>query len=220
MGAARRVSAEAELAKADIHQYTFQAAVVPSEVSYPQVLDAGEFIRLKDGHYKISAGEAALSLSHGKIYQKMVDEGISCALVFEDDFHLVDPATFKYRLSRAPLPVEYDWVKLDQCGHKGELNASIPSTPPKVMPGCGACTSGYLVSNAGARLLLQANTPLWMNADGNMDPYHIKFTAAAARLPVKSFHFDPQLSWQTDLSNQGGIFQLINTTEKSTAKAA
>lgn len=210
-GAKRRARAMAELEKAGISQYIISNAVTPRDFSYPEVLEAGESMRLAEGHAKISEWEAALALSHRNIYNRIVKENRSCALVFEDDFRLLGPSTFKDRISGVRLPAEYDFVKLEYGMYKGlkEDNPPIPAVQIPLAihvsrPTC--CASGYLVSNAGARLLLEANTPLWNNADGNMDANHIKFSAAATSLPVKSFILDPPLSWQSDEFDEGGTF--------------
>lgn len=228
VGAARRAQAIAELDKAGISQYVISNAVTPLDFKYPEVLLAGESIRLRDRRMRrrISVGEAALALSHLAIYNKILEGNISCALVFEDDFRLVEPSTFKDRISSVGLPAEYDWVKVDDCRWKGSHNGPPgPVHPPRVdqletnpwfqIPGRGPCTSGYIVSSAGARLLRAANSPLWMNADGSMDPLHIRYTAAADRLPTKQFLFEPPLSWQSDEIDEGGIDDAASLLRKA-----
>ena len=42
------------------------------------------------GPHQLRAGETAVLLSHRQCWQRIVDEGLSCAAIFEDDLHLGD----------------------------------------------------------------------------------------------------------------------------------
>lgn len=209
-GEARRAEIRKEFEKAGIHKYTLWPATDRhTDIHYQQLLKAGESILKKDGHSAMTDGEAALALSHQRIYKHVIDKKLACALVFEDDARLT--ASFANRLSslRAKLTMPFDWIKTDW-NNKDNGSPTGPadqSSMPHLEDGDGQFASGYIVSAAGARLLIDANTPLWMNADGIMDPTHLKSSLAANERPnsqPRVYHVVPELSWQGNWRLDGG----------------
>lgn len=211
-GAARRDFMSKEFASAGIENYSFIAAADMATVTeWYSVAEAfaAQAIRERDGHDMIHDGSIALSRSHQMAYERVLGANLPCAMVFEDDATL--GLDFKGRLERlAPrLPARFHLVKLDYCD-----SLSLPGTVPteststqelKVRRGQnGACAASYIVSREGAEIFVRANTPIWMNADGALDPRHIVNTPAADMLPLLDFHLTPKLVWQGAQDLPGG----------------
>jgi len=209
-GETRRAAIRQEFEKAGIHKYTLWPATnKKTDIQFPQVLEAGESIRKKDGHQTLGAGEAALALSHQRIYKHLLKSKLSCALVFEDDTRLA--ANFASRLNSLQnnLTMPFDWIKIDwELAMQGSsIGPKDQTSMPHLEETDGSFASGYIVSAAGAQLLIDVNTPLWMNADGVMDPSHIKSSLAANERPNSQpqvYHVVPSLSWQGNPNMKGG----------------
>lgn len=209
-GEPRRAEIRKEFQKAGIHEYTLWPATNrQTDINYQQLLKAGESIRKKDGHAPMTDAEAALALSHQRIYKHIIDKKLACALVFEDDARLTANFASRVNSLRTKMTMPFDWIKLDW---SNKYNGS-PTGPedqvsmPHLEDGDGQFASGYIVSAAGARLLIDANTPVWMNADGIMDPSHIKSSLAANERPdsqPRVYHAVPVLSWQGNWRMDGG----------------
>ena len=61
----------------------------------------------------LSDGEKAVSMGHRKIWQRILDSDLDFALIFEDDFQIVNPASFLDSIFRAlPLLSSVDMIKL------------------------------------------------------------------------------------------------------------
>lgn len=209
LGEPRRAEIRKEFQKAGIHEYTLWPATTKHDIKYQELIKAGDSLRKKDGHRQISDGEAALSLSHQSIYKHLIDKKLACGLVFEDDTRLT--ANFASRLNSlaAKMTMPFDWIKLDwNCKYNGSpTGPEDQSSMPHLEDGDGQFASGYIVSAAGARLLIDANTPVWMDADGIMDPSHIKSSLAANERPdshPRVYHAVPVLSWQGNWRMDGG----------------
>lgn len=149
--------------------------------------DVGRDLRKTDGHRDLTSGEIALSLSHQKVYQYILDHDIPVALIAEDDF---DPCeNFAERLKQVAAllrNVDFDLVKLETC------NQGLPSSDELVQVKKGeggACSACYIVSQSGARILRDANTPVWMNSDGIMDPYHLRTVGRT----LKQYYVSPPI---------------------------
>eukprot|EP00933_Yihiella_yeosuensis_P006339 TRINITY_DN11102_c0_g1_i1.p1 TRINITY_DN11102_c0_g1~~TRINITY_DN11102_c0_g1_i1.p1 ORF type:complete len:262 (-),score=20.54 TRINITY_DN11102_c0_g1_i1:313-1098(-) len=194
-GEARRQSVRREFRAAGVENYKFWDAVV-----WPQVLE--------EGHTKppsLGKGETALALSHRSIYEHIVQDRLPCALIFEDDVLLT--RHFKHRLNKSDFPNHFSVIKLDYCKHvKREQPPVDQDSIPRIYIGQGgACTGGYVVSLLGAAFLKLANTPVWMNADGIMDPVHMQQTQVGPNLKdFLIYHFDPPLAWQGRDNLPGG----------------
>lgn len=155
-------------------------------------------------HHHIKDFDIALSKSHKNIYQEIQKKSLPCALILEDDVNFA--CNFKSRLQQFVLsdemPKDFDIVKLDHCSKK------IPDTSVaelKVLNGSqGPCASAYIVSSGGAKLLEAANTPIWLPADGIMDPNHLKHSNARQYLPLKDFAVTPQIAYQANEDVAGG----------------
>lgn len=186
---------------ANLANFSFWPAIDKDTLDYPAVIQAGEAIRSRDGHKRLSAGEAALSLSHRAIYEHVLATEAPCALVFEDDVTLCESFSLLVKQLQRKLN-DFDFVKLDYCKSGNYILKGAPfpwdmytSVGLKSGPG-GPCASAYIVSSRGAKLLAEANTPVWINADGLMDEAHLAHTTIAQRLPLHVFHTYPPLATQ------------------------
>eukprot|EP00747_Dinoflagellata_sp_TGD_P093877 gnl/TRDRNA2_/TRDRNA2_165907_c0_seq10.p1 gnl/TRDRNA2_/TRDRNA2_165907_c0~~gnl/TRDRNA2_/TRDRNA2_165907_c0_seq10.p1 ORF type:complete len:300 (+),score=14.89 gnl/TRDRNA2_/TRDRNA2_165907_c0_seq10:118-900(+) len=194
----RRTVVQEEFRRANITKFTLWDAVDKDKLQYPEVLRAGNQARsFFDGQYGLSRKGAALALSHLGIYRHILDNRIRCALIFEDDVSLTNKFVERFQAALKHVP-QYDLVKLEYCDYTRSARGPLDQhSVPKVVKGQGhPCSAGYMVSEEGAALFLKANTPLWMNSDGNFDPAHIQYTSAGRYLPLRVFHFDPPLAWQ------------------------
>jgi glycosyl transferase family 25 len=62
-------------------------------------------------HKSLRAGEVACYMSHVRVWQKMLDEGVESALILEDDFQLKKPVDEIVRILLG-FQSEYDMIKL------------------------------------------------------------------------------------------------------------
>jgi len=127
-------------------------------------LDASSFgiLPTADGIYisgfrEWSKNEAACGVSHVRLLQHIVRQGLPWAIVMEDDAVLLDrlPAT----LSEWKLPPDADIVLLNDRVTTGPVShGDKPYAYGRVTGGAG--TDGYLISLAGAHALLHILNPL------------------------------------------------------------
>ncbi len=115
----------------------------------------------REFHLGLVAGEIGCYASHLKVWQQVVDRGIACALVLEDDVALGDalPATLA---AVAALPPRWDMIKLIGRARERpwqrrplvrERVLTIDLIRYRRVP---SLTGAYLVSADGARRLLAA----------------------------------------------------------------
>lgn len=148
----------------------------------------------------LTGGELGCLLSHRGIYQKMVNEQIPYALVFEDDARLHDdfPSVVESLLS---CPVKYDLVRFLSSDKVARL------TQRKVAEFAGGYSlnrllttpggaHGYIITLDGAGKLLRATRRNWRPIDTLMG--HVWSTG------LHAFIVQPGLVWQ-DLSLQSSI---------------
>jgi glycosyl transferase, family 25 len=115
----------------------------------------------------VSPAELACTFSHRKVWRLIVKRDLPVACVLEDDAHL-SPAFGRLAASR-PVLHDFDIVKIEQ----RNLPTAIGLQVGELMPGIGlhrlysyplgAC--GYLITQAGARKLLERNIPLDVPVD-------------------------------------------------------
>jgi len=167
-------------------------AVDKEKIDFEKLDRLGRKIRRRDGHRDLSSGEIALSMSHRKIYKHILNKNIQLALIAEDDIELCD--NFLERLQQINIilknkNIDFHVIKLEMCNeHLAKSSQKI-----KLVDGQGgACTACYIVSNAGARVLVDANTPIWMNSDGIMDAVHLK----TINMELKIYHIEPPIARQ------------------------
>jgi glycosyl transferase, family 25 len=155
-----------QVKQAGFRNFHFIEAVNASSLDIPTLVKDGLYDEEPSKKYHkrpLSLGEIACSLSHGKIYEKIVDMEIQTALVLEDDalfvtkrLNMVDPSIF---------PAGWDIIF---------LNSFLSHSPPRGRIRCnlygtdsweGSCAA-YLISFAGASKLAKAYKPVIHAADG------------------------------------------------------
>lgn len=125
--------------------------------------DAPDFaeIEVRAGlHGRISRGDLACTLSHRKFWRQFLETGEPYAVVLEDDAILADDCA-QFFASTDWIPPGADVVKLERYGRLRPM--FMDRNPPRAHTrsvgrfyGKCAGTAGYVVSAAGARLLLAA----------------------------------------------------------------
>lgn len=133
--------------------------VHPDFLQYPIIFNY-DFRKSFQWHYpyKMSIGELGCYYSHRIIWQKIVDEDLPYAVIFEDDVMLY--SNFHYKLLKIleAMPLDTDWVSLDQ--KVSSMNSSSAKSPLKL---CAiqskriTCTGmyAYIITNQGAKKLLE-----------------------------------------------------------------
>ncbi|MBY5994083.1 glycosyltransferase family 25 protein [Ferrimonas balearica] len=107
-------------------------------------------------HRTLTPGEIACYLSHRKVWQRILDEDLPCALVLEDDVQLV-PGGAEVVARLAQTAPHWDLVKVFVGPTAKRVVARHPITPGfelTLTDKIPTSTAAQLVSNAGARKLL------------------------------------------------------------------
>ncbi|HEV2516944.1 MAG TPA: glycosyltransferase family 25 protein [Devosia sp.] len=127
--------------------------------------DAPEFteIEVQAGlHGRISRGDLACTLSHRKFWRLFLASGEPYAVVLEDDAILADDCA-QFFTDTGWIPPGADVVKLERYGRHRPMFMDRDTRPAHSRRvgrfyGKSAGTAGYVVSAAGARMLLAATT--------------------------------------------------------------
>ena len=120
-------------------------------------------IEVRSGlHGSMSKGDLACTLSHRKFWRLFLETGEPYAVVLEDDAILSDDCA-GFFASGDWIPAAADVVKLERYGRPRPMFVDRVMTPAlsrQVGRFYGKCagTAGYIVSAAGARLLLASTT--------------------------------------------------------------
>lgn len=164
-GPSKRLRALQQLQAAQLRAYIFNAIDGDMIQTQSDLSDIGA--RVMPGyvgscmhHMPLTTGEAGCFLSHWGIYEKMARENIPCALIFEDDFDIVDEpkSDFKANLGarlREAATVEGGWDML-YIGHSPHEEDVLNPTPKLSEPGHAVWTVGYVLRRSGALKLLAA----------------------------------------------------------------
>lgn len=112
----------------------------------------------------LSMGEIGCSLSHLRLYKKIVDEEIAVALIFEDDAMFVEDVRKHLAGLLERLPDDADLVQLIyECK---DYAAVAPGVVRFLSKSCmPVASAGYLIRNSGARKLLAEGYPVRYPAD-------------------------------------------------------
>lgn len=157
----------------------------------------------RSGHANITVKAFATALSHRSLHDFLIFNHIPCALVAEDDTDTLRDFVPRLSSLMRAAPAEFDWIKLLHCSTLGRGPVpSVASLPPPARTlaraGAGNTCGGaaYVVSFAGARLLRAVQSPVWINADGAMDPQHVQ-TSTQQR--PRSYYSEPPLAYHDEL---------------------
>ena len=134
---------------------------------------------------RVTKGEIGCALSHCEVYRRIIDENLPCALVLEDDVALGD------ELPRVLHDVE-QFCKADTpqavllSAHGIEEPRRKQSGIERI--GSGMCTDAYVITNAGARLVLHSNFPMVAVAD--------RWIRWKKRFGLELYRAWPMTAWQ------------------------
>lgn len=114
--------------------------------------------------YRARAGEIGCALSHQSIYRRMVDEGISCACILEDDVTLDSRFLEMLTACEGFLAGQGPATVLILAPYKGRAGRAA-ATPrfDKVLS--AALAGGYVLDKEAAWRLLAVNSPLHTTID-------------------------------------------------------
>lgn len=138
-------------------------------------------------HRALGDAEFACALSHQHLYAEILRRDLPAAIVLEDDAQLTD-AFFQFH--EALIPGDWDLLILD---HKKTF---AYRAPPLALPGvasgypisvAGYLTTGYVISNTGARKMIDRSLPITAPADW---PCDITRMRSFAVLPLLIGHPD------------------------------
>ena len=111
---------------------------------------------------RLTDGEVGCSLSHLKIYQKMVNDDIQSALVLEDDIVIVDG--FKRQIEECEKLID---VARPQVVVLSNFSLNPPTDEFVGLERIhyAMCTDGYIITLPAARIILDCNYPVVVQAD-------------------------------------------------------
>ena len=110
---------------------------------------------------KMTEGQLGAALSHNAVYRKMVEGNVPAALIFEDDSVLSPafPETLK-AIEKVLDPAKPQVYVLNTWG------IDVEALPPGIHRAKKAwCTDGYVITLAGAKLMLEKNEPVIVVCD-------------------------------------------------------
>ncbi|MBA0165890.1 MULTISPECIES: glycosyltransferase family 25 protein [Pectobacterium] len=166
----KRNKVESECRKAGLDYEIFNA--VDGRVLGKNEIDA------KVHHVSIkylSKGEIGCSLSHQKIYKKILDDNIDYALILEDDVEISNSiGNFLDLFSKSDKKNQGDVFLLYPSGVK-IINKKIKISKDFVFYEAynSSCTHGYIISKKGAKKLANINDPVILPADAWLWFYQI-----------------------------------------------
>ena len=128
-----------------------------------KLIDSGDLSEETCEDYIVTPGEMAMCLGYKKIWQKIVDEDLSAAIILEDDIQPCGAALNKSLSDCFEIPDDADTMLLTGPDKMFNIEGiDMPFTALTatglVMVAFGSCA--YAITNAGARKALSAVTPL------------------------------------------------------------
>lgn len=195
-GEAERQPIIDEFNKAGIENYSFFPAAKLNDEQLKREMAQHQQV---EKHANIET--LARALSHRRVHEKIIAEGWSCALIFEDHAKLA--RNFSQRLqevARDSFPA-FDVIHLGKCSRKILQEPKDQDTVPTLHnEWLGSCAHAYVASIYGAVAMSQANRPivmapedLWAGTHSFEDRYR-KFMDHH-RLTGSYWHSMPPLSW-------------------------
>jgi len=152
----------------------------------------------------MSRGEIGTSLSHLEIYRRMVEQGVPCAVILEDDVLLADDFSALLEpegaqsLAAVFAPEDPVMVQMTHVARGYRPGAIRLGSRQIVRPHGGVwLTSGYFLTLAAARNLLGAMYPVWMVAD------HWRYFEREGLLRL--YALTPNAVWESQLSQVSDI---------------
>jgi glycosyl transferase family 25 len=144
--------------------------------------------------------EIASALSHISVYQGMVQDGMECAVILEDDVYV--GAAFKMFVSSLPSMIEDDWEIINLFSHR----SSVPFGDPvfdiyRYSRFSGACNmaAAYALKLSGATKLLRHAYPIRFAGDGLTGRFHETGIEMRGLLP----HVVQMMEVPSDIGSRG-----------------
>lgn len=130
-------------------------------------------------------GQVGCTLSHIFIYQRMVEENIPMAMVFEDDVTMSDDMPRMMAFVEKELDASRpQWVLFsDHSRGHSETVADSADAPRLVRCGYDFCTEAYALTLAAAKAVLRVNYPMNCMCDS--------YPRWAARKVIELYHAKP-----------------------------
>ncbi|OIV46917.1 hypothetical protein BK025_08070 [Sodalis sp. TME1] len=157
----RRKSVELQLNKLNL-QYEVVEAVDGRALSNEEIMQ-----HTRELNYACKPGEIGCSLSHLKVYRKIVEYNIPYALILEDDIQL--SADLPLILTELPNIINKNTPSVTLLTHIHQYDAKIQH---KISPQHAlhvlieaSCSHGYVINASAAQNALDSLYPVWMVAD-------------------------------------------------------
>lgn len=136
----------------------------------------------RDSHRALGDAEFACALSHHYLYAEIVRRDLPVAVVLEDDARLADPF---FRFHDSLEMSDWDLLILDHKKTFVRRSDSFPLPGPAVahpVAVAGYLTTGYAISAAGARGMMDRSLPITAPADWPFDITELRSYAVLPRL--------------------------------------
>lgn len=194
----RREAMQALLAKHNVTPTWFDAVDgrIMSEEELAKHFNAA---RAEIEYGPMARAEIGTTLSHLGIYRKMIEQNIPCAVILEDDVLLADDfdelldAENKNGLASVFSPDQSVMVQMTHVERGYKSGAIKLGDREIVRPHSGVwLTSGYFITLAAAKRMVEALYPVWMVAD------HWRVFERAGIL--KLYALTPNAVWESPLS--------------------
>ncbi|MHA1629821.1 MAG: glycosyltransferase family 25 protein [Candidatus Heimdallarchaeota archaeon] len=162
----RRSFMKKQVDKAGFKNFQFAEGIDGSSLDIALLVEDGSYddeLAKKYHNRSLRSGEIACSLSHGKMYEKIVQEGHPISLILEDDALFITNRINMVNISI--FPPNWDIVFLSSflstIPPKGHIRGNLFSTESWK----GSCAA-YLISLKGASKLAKVYKPVFHAADG------------------------------------------------------
>ena len=197
-----------DFAARGVHDAMLWPATTKDVLDLDRLRAASQHRLLQSTHANISVKAFATALSHRSLHDYVLMNKMSCVLIAEDDTDILIDFVPRLGSLLQSAPSDFDWIKLLHCSElgRGPLPTTSDSLPRSTVAraGVGNTCGGaaYVLSLAGARLLRAVQTPVWMNADGSMDPQHVR--TSKQRTP-RCYHCEPPLAYHSRTQRTGNV---------------
>lgn len=144
-------------------------------------------------------GEIGCALSHLKIYRRMWDDDLECAVVLEDDVKLEDDFGEVLKEARQFVDINKPQVVLFSSfadGENSRLRKGIVKSPKTFW-----CTDAYLITLPAAKIILRDNYPVSVYADA-WKRWERYYGMELYRIYPESAHQD-QVTYKTMINQSG-----------------
>ncbi len=162
----RRKMLEKQVVKAGFLNFQFIEAIDGSLLDISKLVADGDYdddLAIKYHNRSLSPAEIAISLSHGKVYDRIVKENHKIALIIEDDTIFLTKHINEIDISSFPSDwdVVFLYSTLNARPPKGQIKGKLHSIESWI-----GAAGAYLVSAEGASKLSKVYKPVIHASDG------------------------------------------------------